>query len=234
VTTTERVPSISVVVPVFDAAPYLSDALKSVKGQDLVDYEVLVIDDASTDGSAQIASTFDGVRVFRHGENRGAAAARNTGIRLARGRLIAFLDADDRWRPTKLRIQTDYLSRHLDIDYSVTMMQDFLEPGTSRPPWLKADALQRPTLGLLPSTLMVRSEVFGEIGLFDPRREIHEDTDWFARCERAGIARGIIDHVLLDRRVHARNLSNRKPSHPTDLPSFLKAYLERKRSLGVG
>lgn len=226
-------PAISVVIPVFDAAAYLSDALESVRAQDLTDYEVLVVDDASTDASGEIASAFDEVRVLRHDDKRGAAAARNTGIRLARGRLIAFLDADDRWMPAKLRLQADYLRRHAEVGYAVTMKQDFLEPGTSRPSWLKADALDRPTLSLGASTLMVRREVFDEVGLFDPRHEIREDTDWFERCERAGVARGVVDHVLLERRVHDGNLSHRTPNRATDLPSFLKSFLERKRSLGM-
>jgi glycosyltransferase involved in cell wall biosynthesis len=225
--------SISVVIPAFDAAPYLADALESVQRQDRAADEVLVVDDASTDGSAAVAGGFPGVEVIRHDANLGASAARNTGILRARGRLVAFLDADDLWRPSKLRRQADHLFRHPGLGYSVTMMQDFLEPGVERPRWLKPTALVQPTVGLGTSALMVRREVFDVVGMFDPRLEVHEDTDWFARCDRAGIARGVVDHVLLDRRVHAENLSHRTPTRTADLPRFLKERLDRHRSLDM-
>jgi len=103
-------PRISVIIPVFNGERFLGEAIKSALSQTLPPYEILVIDDGSTDGSAQLAESFGPpVRVIRQ-ENRGEAAARNRGIDAAQGDWIAFLDCDDVWKPEKLALQAALLS----------------------------------------------------------------------------------------------------------------------------
>src|ERR1700722_10468534 len=97
-------PFISVVIPAYNAEKYLEETLKSVRSQAFSDYEIIVIDDGSTDRTAQIATGYDGVILMQQ-TNRGAAAARNAGVVSARGKYIAFLDADDMWLPSKLEKQ---------------------------------------------------------------------------------------------------------------------------------
>ncbi len=101
---------VSVVVPAYNAEPWLAETLRSACSQSLENIEILVVDDGSTDGTAAIAETFSSrdprVRLIRR-ENGGVGAARNTGIREARGRYIAPLDADDLWHPDKLRLQVE-------------------------------------------------------------------------------------------------------------------------------
>jgi teichuronic acid biosynthesis glycosyltransferase TuaG len=106
-------PSVSVVTPVWNAAATLAEAVASVRAQSMPDWEMLLVDDGSTDGSgdlaARLAAAEPRIRLIGWPERRGAAAARNAGIRAARGRFVAFLDADDRWRPEKLRVQIGYM-----------------------------------------------------------------------------------------------------------------------------
>ena len=108
-------PAVSVIMPVWNAAATLGEAADSVLAQSRPDWELLLIDDGSTDGSRELAEGFAArdarARVLGDGVNRGPAAARNRGIRAARGRWIAFLDADDRWRPEKLAVQIGYMER---------------------------------------------------------------------------------------------------------------------------
>lgn len=106
-------PAVSVVTPVWNAEETLAETVASLVAQTRGDWEMLLVDDGSTDGSralaAQLAAEEPRIRLLGWPDNRGAAAARNAGIRAARGRFIAFLDADDLWRPQKLAAQIGYM-----------------------------------------------------------------------------------------------------------------------------
>src|SRR5262245_41316998 len=106
---------ISVIIPVYNHVAYLPEALESVIRQTCPASEIIVVDDGSEDGSAEAAERFSGVRVFRQA-HAGIAAVRNVGVRRARGDLIAFLDADDRWPPHKLRAQIEAFDREPVLD----------------------------------------------------------------------------------------------------------------------
>lgn len=103
----DRPPAVSIVIPLFNRAATLARAIDSVRAQDIADWELLVVDDGSTDDGAAVAEAYGDprIRVLRHPANRGAAAARNTGVRAARGPVIAFLDSDDEWLPGVLTAQ---------------------------------------------------------------------------------------------------------------------------------
>lgn len=99
-------PRISVIMPMHNSAGYLEESVESVRGQILEDWELLLVDDASTDSTPVLARRYQEldarIRLFQHSENLGPARARNTAIEHARGRYLAFLDSDDLWRPRKL------------------------------------------------------------------------------------------------------------------------------------
>jgi glycosyltransferase involved in cell wall biosynthesis len=109
----DHVPAVTVITPVWNADATLAEAVASVRMQTRSDWEMILIDDGSTDGSAALAESLAAgeprLRLLSLGANRGPAAARNAGLRAARGRFIAFLDADDRWHPEKLAVQIGYM-----------------------------------------------------------------------------------------------------------------------------
>ena len=116
-------PRVSAISIFFNAADYLAEAIDSVLRQDFADFELLLVDDGSTDGSTEIARDYvqrdpSRIRYLHHAghANRGMSAARNLGLRAARGDLVAFIDADDRWRNGKLVEQLAILDRHPEID----------------------------------------------------------------------------------------------------------------------
>src|SRR5215468_9302617 len=111
---------ISCIVPVFNGERYVREALDSILAQTHRPLEIIVADDGSTDGSANVVAAFrDGVRYLRQ-SNQGPSSARNLGIRAALGDFIAFLDADDLWHPQKLQRQMDRFKTRPELDYCVT------------------------------------------------------------------------------------------------------------------
>ncbi|MEL6828615.1 MAG: glycosyltransferase family 2 protein [Pseudomonadota bacterium] len=120
-------PFVSVVMPVYNTATYVADAVSSVLFQSYENFELLIIDDAGHDNSIEICETFDDprIRIIKQA-NRGLAGARNTGIRNARGSLIAFLDSDDLWMPRKLErhVQHFALNETLGVSYSGSVLID--------------------------------------------------------------------------------------------------------------
>jgi glycosyltransferase involved in cell wall biosynthesis len=221
-------PRISVVIPVHNGARFLAQALRSIQTKNGWTVEIIVVDDGSSDGSADVARRFPGVRVLTQ-ENAGAAAARNAGIRASSGDWITFLDSDDLWPPGRLGDQMDFHLRHPEVGYSVGRYRWLLEPGTERPSWLRPADLATPPLGLLPGTLCVHRRVLDTVGLFDTRFRIGEGADWFVRARDAGISMQVLDAVLLIRRLHDRNLSHRTSELDANLFRILKDSLDRKR-----
>ena len=111
---------ISVIIPVYNRPTLLEQSLDSVFKQSYDNYEILVIDDGSTQPIVNLEKLDSRIRVIRHEQNKGAPAARNTGIQHARGELLAFLDSDDSWLPSKLAVQSTWMHTHPEIAATTT------------------------------------------------------------------------------------------------------------------
>jgi glycosyltransferase involved in cell wall biosynthesis len=213
--TGSAVPRVSVITPVWNAADTLAATVASVQAQSLPDWEMLLVDDGSSDGSRALAERLaagDGrIRVLGWGDNRGAAAARNAGIRAARGRHIAFLDADDLWRPEKLAVQLDYMGRTgAAVVFSGYRRMDAAgRPlGRVRAPAriTHGDLLRSNVIGCL--TAVYDSDQYGRVEMPDLRRR-QDYGLWLRLLARGGAAHGL-DAELADYRVRARSLSGNK------------------------
>lgn len=182
-------PLVSVIIPHHDDVDTLASCLASALNQTLADLEVVLVDDASSEPIEVVVRDIrdSRLRFFRHDFNRGAAAARNTGIKEARGRFIAFLDADDTWEPTKLERQLEALRLAGDRGLASCCSYHLLRPDgrleLHRPP-LRVDWHRYLLWGcdLSPgSTLVVEASIFDDIGLFDDSLRRLEDWDWLLR-----------------------------------------------------
>ena len=182
---------VSVVIPVFNRAHTLRRAIDSVRMQDVAAWELIVVDDGSTDPSVSLVQSYGDprIRLLRHETNRGAAAARNTGVQAARGRYIAFLDSDDEWLPGKLRTQLDALEGRPEAPQA--LCTGFLlhreKTGRRSKRWPQADGTWFETMldgcYVSPgSTLMVRRDCFTAVGPLDETLPRLEDWDWLLRC----------------------------------------------------
>lgn len=189
-------PLVSVVIPVYNGERFLKESLESVFAQTCHDYEVVCVDDGSTDGSCSLLEQYGArVRVIQQ-ENAGQSAARNAGVRQATGAFVAFLDQDDLWYPSKLAQQVAVLNAEADVAL-VHCNYDRID-GDGRVLVAGAALAERASdlaspLGRLigevlvfPSAMMVRRDVFQRVGGFDPELRGFEDFDLIARLKQQG------------------------------------------------
>ena len=226
-------PLVSVIIPVFNGAAFLREALQSVCDQDYPSREVIVIDDGSTDDSAACAQAFPGVHVVQQA-NQGNAAARNHGIARARGDFVALLDQDDVWRPEKLRRQVEALAANPAAGFSLCHAILRLAPGMTLPPSYNATAFAGAFPAYVPSALMLRRAAFARIGPFDPSYRSGNDSDWIFRAADAGEVMAMLPDVLLEKRVHAGNQGHDVALMKHDLMRVLRSSIQRKRAAQRG
>jgi len=221
-----------VIIPVYNRADFVAQAIESVLRQDYAPFELIVVDDGSTDETAAVVRSFPQTR-YLHQNNQGVSAARNAGIASCRGEFLTFLDSDDLWMPTKLSVQVGFHQDHPEIGYSITQQVVFLEAGCSRPSWLRPVMLAGPQLAQIPSSLMVRRAALERIGNFSATLQFSEDVDWFLRASDSGIKMGVIPEPLLRRRIHNQNLSADVTKCDLGQLQAMKSSLERKRAKNI-
>lgn len=219
---------VSVIIAVRNGERYLAEAIESVLAQSHRAFELILVDDGSSDDTERIAASYSRVRYVRQ-TGQGAAVARNTGIEAARGELVAFLSHDDLWLPDKLSRQVEYLRRHAQTQYTVTNFKYFLEPGCLVPAGFKRELLDKSLVGRIPETLLARKSLFDRIGKFSSEFTIADDVDWFARAKDHEVPMAIIPEVLLLKRLHNTNLSSNAQVNSQELLELLKNSVLRKR-----
>jgi glycosyltransferase involved in cell wall biosynthesis len=239
-------PTVSVIIPAYRAAGFIGRAIDSALTQGLPDLEVIVVDDGSPDNTVDVVARRADERVLlvRHGRRRGAAAARNSGIMLARGEFIAFLDADDEWCPQKLARQLAVIADQPRMTF-VACRADLIDAdGTNRgdiyqgaKPLVGWNAwrslLARPCVAT-PSVL-ARREALVNAGGFNPHLVVGEDQELWIRLALAGTV-GFVDEPLV--RVHTTPGSLSKAAVETQaaivLPMILRHLAQLQPRISPG
>ncbi len=197
---------VSVLMPAYNAGRYIGAAIESILAQTYKDFEIIVVDDGSSDETGAVASSYPGVRYFKE-PHRGISPTRNSALEKAQGELIAFLDADDLWTPDKLALQVEYLDSHPDCRIVFCRYRNF-----SDTPEEELDADQKKLIDTEISQYMagacLRRNVYEQIGGFNTACAYGEDTEWTARMVMAGIdVSACIQKYLYLRRVHGANIT---------------------------
>jgi glycosyltransferase involved in cell wall biosynthesis len=218
---TERL--VSVIVPAYNAETFIAEALDSAFEQDYDPLEVIVVDDGSTDRTAEVAARYE-VQLVRQ-SNRGPAAARNAGLALARGEYIAILDADDIWPSDRLSALVGALSAGAGIAIGLT--EFFVTPGEPTPPHYPF-GIPNPHSGHM-TAVLARRTVFEMIGAYNEQFRLSEDIDWFMRAREAGVVIESVDRVVSRYRIHARNTSRDKEAVRAMWLRALRSSLARRR-----
>lgn len=216
--------TVSIIIPAYNQAPYVATAIQSVQSQTYADWELIVVDDGSTDETAEVVRPYaDGTRIrYVHQANKGLPGARNTGIRHATADYLAFLDADDWYHPEKLAEQVRHLREYPDVGLSYTSRIDVAQDGSvlnlRRAP--AAVTLRELVLGypFVINDILVRRRWVTEVGGFDESFRLNsEDRDFYLRLALAGCRFGRVDRFLAYRRFHARRTFR-------DIPAKMDTY----------
>jgi glycosyltransferase involved in cell wall biosynthesis len=226
-----RVPGpgdVTAVIPVRDSARFLADSIGSIRAQDPAPAEIVVVDDGSTDDSAEVAASFPGVRVVRQ-PPLGIAAARNAGVRAAATPLLAFLDADDLWLAGKLALQLAALAAEPALDGVFTHIRnEFVDPALRS----RYRAVEGDVPGLHVSTLLVRREAMLGAAGFDESLTRAEFVDWYARARDAGRRFRVLDGVYALRRIHGGNATLHGPDRDGEYLRMARARIAAARARG--
>lgn len=215
----------SVIIPVYNGERYLAEAIESALAQTYQPMEVIVVDDGSTDGSGDIARSFEEVR-YIHQENQGVAAARNRALAAARGEFMTFLDADDIWLPRKLEVQIDYLLKHPECDLVFSHVEPFIDSEVALPSEILSQLLADEKFNMI--TMATRISLFEQVGGFDASYAIGSDFEWVTRARDMGFNLDILPDILGRRRVHDTNISYDHESRRANMFKMMRASIHRK------
>lgn len=223
---------VSVIIPVYNGSRYLKQAIESALAQTHKPFEIIVVDDGSTDGTAKVAAAFeDRVRYF-YQDNQGPSAARNVGLKIAQGNFVAFLDSDDLWPESKIQLQLDYFKNDPDLQVVQGRVQYFcLSPQTDQAKFEKA---YEPVFSFnLPAALYKKS-AFTKVGMFNEQMRFSEDVDWFMRAREQNLQMLFIKETALYYRRHSANMTQAKDQRDKCFTKAVKMSLDRRRKSGPG
>jgi len=230
-TTRRAVPTVSVIIPVYNAEAFLAEAIESVLGQSALPQQVIVVDDGSTDQSVQIAQRYQKDILFAQQAHGGSARARNHGVTLAQGEFLAFLDHDDYWVPEKLARQLDafHADPQLEAVYGQTRQTQSSTTVTAQQRHFGFNAKN----GCHIDTLLIRQAAFWRVGPFDPAW-LSDTVEWMWRARRMGISTRILPDILAWRRIHDANQSirGRSQAHAEYLRLIRLVLHQRRQSMG--
>lgn len=222
-------PLVSCIIPTRNGERYLGEAIESLLAQTWRPIEIIIIDDGSTDRSAEIAAAFGkAVRVTSH-PVANPVIARNYGMSLATGAFLGFLDHDDLWIPEKLVLQMAAFDEDPALDVSVGMVQRFTRTSQQGEMTLVGPAVP----GYLTVAMLARHRAFERVGPLDPAHFHSDSAEWFLRARARGLQMRLLPQTLVYHRDHD---SNRSVTHGNrsrgEFLRLLKAKLDRERGSG--
>lgn len=225
---------VSIIIPCRDGERYVAETLRSVLGQGHDDLEIIVVDDGSTDRTAEAVRSFgDAVRYVRQ-DPGGASVARNRGVGLATGDVLAFLDADDLWCDQVLPRMLSAFDADPSVGMVVGQMEQFVSPDLPASAATEFRFSPDPVPARMCGTVLVRRSEFDRVGGFSPELSSGEFIDWLARAEDLGVRSASLPDVVLRRRLHRLNHGVVRRESRQDYLRVVKAALDRRRASAAG
>lgn len=225
-------PLISCIIAVFNGEQFLREALDSIFAQSYHPLEILVVDDGSTDRTQEIVLEYADTVCYIQQANAGPGAARNTGLKHAKGEFIAFLDADDLWHKNKLSRQISCFNANPELEICVTHAQNFwMAELKEEEEQFQNHRLSKPVPAYITQSLLARRNVFEKLGSFNASFSHVHDSEWFFRAKEQGIKTELLPDTLVYRRLHQTNRSRQSAdSSLAEYFTLVKTTLDRQRS----
>ncbi len=237
-------PTVSVIIPTYNRPDLVKKAIQSVLNQTYHDFEIIVVDDGIKKRAEEAVKSFSNqqIRYIKHPQNRGGAAARNTGIRASGGRFIAFLDDDDEWLPEKLEIQMkEFANTPAEVGFCFTAVTQKRDEGnfSSQVPSGIIDYYERSLQtfkGILTSSLIVKKKAFDNVGLFDENFPSHQEAELMIRLSREykglGINKPLVVMTVFSKHQSVgKNLDNRIAGREQILEKHFAKFRKRPQIL---
>ncbi|MGD8253253.1 MAG: glycosyltransferase family A protein [Syntrophobacterales bacterium] len=209
-------PKVSVIIPTYNRADMVVEAVESVLAQDMTGFELIIIDDGSTDETEERLSAYGSRLKYYQQVNAGVSAARNRGLTLSAAPLISFLDSDDLWLPSKLQIQHTYMTENPEIHICQTeeiWWRNGRRVNPKKHHQKPSGNIFRRSLELClvsPSAVMIRRELFEKVGYFDEGLPMAEDYDLWLRVAVEYPVKLLPESLVIKRGGHSDQLSARK------------------------
>jgi glycosyltransferase involved in cell wall biosynthesis len=200
----EIAPRVSVIVPVYNGERFIAEAIDSILAQTYPSYEIIVVDDGSTDRTGAIALSYPSVQ-YLHQANAGTAAARNRGVEISRGEFLAFLDADDLWMPDKLSLQMAAFEADPALEIVSGHVEQFVDPDLDPHLAKKYFAPAKALPGYVTIAILIKRSAFDAIGPFHEDFMTSETISWFAGIIGKNHKILMLPGVVARRRIHGKN-----------------------------
>jgi glycosyltransferase involved in cell wall biosynthesis len=219
---------ISVIIPFYNGAAFLKEAVESVLSQGIEDMEIVLVDDGSTDDSVEKIKQIkdDRIKVIRQ-ENAGAATARNNGVKLATGKYIGFLDADDLWAPNKLKLQLAEIEKEGGVNMVYGQVKEFNDASVLSGISIKPE--EKTFVGYSPIALLISKQDFLKVGEFQGKYKVAEFIDWYDRAKHLGLKESVLPDIVAYRRIHSGNVDRLRRPDVKQYVAVLKEALDRRR-----
>jgi glycosyltransferase involved in cell wall biosynthesis len=221
-------PTVTAAIPVHNGEAYLAQAIESVLGQGRACEQVIVVDNDSTDRSAEIARSFgSAVEVFFE-PRRGIGPARNAALRAARGEYVAFLDADDLWDEAKTGLQLAAFEADPELQLVFGQVRQFVSPdlGVEEAADLSVPADPQP--GLYIGAMLASRTAIDAVGAWPEEVKVSDGLSFLLRAGELDLKRAMLAETVTLRRVHGANHSLRNWGERTEFAQFLKRSLDRR------
>jgi glycosyltransferase involved in cell wall biosynthesis len=226
----EIAPHVSVIVAVYNGERFLAEAIESILAQTYPSYEIIVVDDGSTDRTKEIALSYPNVK-YLYQANAGTAAARNRGIQIARGEYLAFLDADDLWMHDKLSIQMAAFEVDPALEIVSGYVEQFVDPDITPLLAKKYFAPAAPLPGYVTVAILIKRTAFDAIGSFHEDFMTAETISWFAGIIGSKHKILMLPGVVARRRIHGKNVGIvNQAERDHNMIRALKKSIDRNRA----